>query len=76
MAVNVNLGTDKVVITDNKERKILPTTIPCLEGTMFEGDCCGCLTGWWDELEKIWIFRCNECEKEWGRGTDDVWKAV
>lgn len=48
------------------EEKKMATTIPC--SFHFTKDCPGCLTGYYNEVEKLWVFRCNECGIECGRG--------
>lgn len=67
----VNFKKGKVAIVGKKQKK-MTTNVPCTyEGldpeTGFHA-CSGCLNGCYDELEKEWIFRCNECGKEAGRG--------
>jgi hypothetical protein len=52
-----------------KETKTMITTIPCQKSVAFGGDCCGCLNANYDEIQKSWIFRCNECNEEHGRGS-------
>lgn len=66
----VDTNTGKVAIVNKTET--MRTTIPCPDGAAYEGDCCGCLNANYDPLEKNWIFRCNECGKEWGRGHIEV----
>ena len=62
-------GILKVSDKDAAKDKRMETTIPCPEGpAMGVGCCCGCLTASYDKAEKTWVFRCNECSKEWGRG--------
>ena len=52
-----------------KKIKCMETTIPCSDSIDYGGECCGCLNANFDEIEKSWIFRCNECNKEQGRGS-------
>lgn len=68
--VDMSSNPPKVAITNKV--KTMETTIPCLESVAFDGDCCGCLYANYDELKKTWIFRCNECSKEWGRGSEII----
>jgi len=44
----------------------IKTTIPCLVGSAHNGTCCGCLNA--ELIDGLWIFVCNECGKEAGRG--------
>jgi len=59
-----------------KKIKTMETTIPCSDGDFYGGDCCGCLNANYDEIEKSWIFRCNECNEEQGRGSITKRKAA
>jgi len=68
LLVNMKKGQPTKVAIVNK-LKWMVTTIPCCESVALGGECCGCLNANYDELEKTWIFRCNECGKEWGRGS-------
>jgi len=43
-------------------RIIMDTTIPCNESP----DCCGCLIAY--QQDSLLVFKCNECNKEAGRG--------
>jgi hypothetical protein len=63
-----NMNTNPPKITTANKTETMATTIACPEGTVYDGECCGCLSANYDPLEKIWIFRCNECGKEFGRG--------
>jgi len=62
----VEIDENGITIIEKGKRKICETSIPCFN----HPDCCGCLNGYWDEIEKIWRFRCNECNQESGRGLE------
>lgn len=67
----LNLKEGKVAIVGKKQKK-MATNIPCTSREFGGGPgwhkCRGTLDGHYDELEKVWIFRCNECGEEAGRG--------
>ena len=58
------------VETGGEMKQILATTIPCQYGPAWvrNGICCGCLNAEPDEAKNVWVFRCNECGTEQGRG--------
>lgn len=49
---------------------MLVTTIRC-----YDDNCCGCLDANKDD-KGDWIFKCNECGVEWGRGTMEEIQVV
>jgi len=60
-----DMNAGKVAIVGKKPREMI-TTIPCPRLTT----CDGRITGSYDELSKMWIFRCNKCGITWGIGKE------
>lgn len=56
----------KVAVVSKKQEK-MTTNIACGYNLNILR-CTGFFVGHYDELEKVWIFRCNKCGREAGRG--------
>lgn len=62
LLLNLKKKGVKVAVVSEKQEK-MTTNIFCGYTA-----CTGHLIGHYDELEKVWIFRCNKCGMEAGRG--------